>query len=160
MFDEYQSGNEQESTEDEKTTWWLGRWAHVLTIPVWFILFVAFNDRPRDSYVSVVCAYTVLVLSLALGNAFKDLDDVLGHPRALACIAKLMIPHSFALALVVSCVYEWLNISHTLPAWVTHEGRKGSVWYWCGMLPLGGAGYWEGFWMARKLRKHCGVAED
>jgi hypothetical protein len=109
--------------------------------------------------VSVGAAYTVLVFCLALGNAFKDLDDVLGNPHALACIAKLMIPHLFALALVAWGVYEWLNLSRTLPVWVTHEGRKGSVWYWCGMLPLGGAGYWEGFWMAGKLRKHCAVAE-
>jgi hypothetical protein len=42
MFDEYpgvekQSDDEQEFSGDLKSTWWFGRWAHVITIPVWFI---------------------------------------------------------------------------------------------------------------------------
>ena len=165
MFDEYpvvekQSDDEQKSSEDRKSTWWLGRWAHVVTIPVWFILFISFADRPWGAQVSVACAYTVLVLCLTLGYAFQDLDDVLGNPRALAYCAKLLIPHALVLALVVWAVSEWLHLAPTLPSWMTQEGRKGSLWYWCGMLPLAGAGYWQGLWMASKLRRHCQVAEN
>lgn len=156
---ETQSEGRQESSEDENTTWWLGKWAHVLTILAWFVLFVAFSDRPWGAQVAVAGGYTVLVFCVALGNAFKDLDDVTGNPRALISIAKLLIPHAFILALVVWGVSEWFHLRPALPSWVTQEGRKGSLWYWCGMLPLGGAGYAEGFWMARSLRRSCRVAE-
>jgi hypothetical protein len=164
MFDECpgvekQSDARQESSDDQKSTWWLGRWAHVITIPVWFILFVSFADHPWGTYISVAGGYTAFVLCLALGNAFKDMDDVLGNPRALIYIAKLLIPHAFILALIVWGVSEWLHLAPTLPSWLTHEGRKGSLWYWCGMLPLGCAGYCQGLRMASMRRKHCQVDE-
>jgi len=163
MFDEYpvvkQSDDRRESSEDQKTTWWPGRWAHVVTISSWFILFVSFPDCSWGTYVSVAGAYTVFVFCYALGNAFNDLDDVLGDSRALAYILKLMIPHALVLVLIVCGVFERLHLAPTLPAWVTQEGRKGSLWLWCGMLPLGGAAYCQGSWMAKKLRQHCHVAQ-
>ncbi|HEY2861892.1 MAG TPA: hypothetical protein VGJ21_26060 [Terracidiphilus sp.] len=157
---ETQSEGKQEPSENRARTWWLGRWAHVLTMPVWAVLFMSSAEQPWGSYVSVAAAYTVLVFCLALGYAFKDLDDVTGNSRALISIAQLLIPHAFVLAVVVCGVYEWLHLAPSLPSWMTEEGRKGSAWYWCGMAPLGGAGYAEGFWMARRLRRRCPAPED
>jgi hypothetical protein len=164
MFDSLPSAQdeveEQSSLVDRKSTWWLGRWAHVITIPVWFILYISFAEKPWGAHVSVAGGYTALVFSLALGYAFNDWDDVLGNSRAMAYIAKLGILHVFVLALVIWGVSEWLHLAATLPSWVIHEGRKGSVWYWCGILPLAGAGYGEGLWMASRLREHCQTADD
>ena len=149
-----------ESAEPAKPTWWIGPWAHVLTIPVWFILYIAGANTPWGPYVSVGGAWTVLVFCVALGNSFRDSDDLFGNSETLGYVVKLVIPHLAGLALLMVGVYEWLHLKPELPTWMTAEGRKGSLWYWCGMIPLAGGGYCEGFWMARKIRRRIARSDD
>jgi hypothetical protein len=151
---------DKDDRDKVQSSWWLGRWAHVLTIPVWFILFVALNHEPWGDYVAVAVAYTVFVFCLAIGNAFEDSDDYLGNSKAVQFTGILLIPHALVLLLLAWCLSEWFHLATVVPPWVTHEGRKGSLWYWCGMIPLSAAGYWQGMWMATQFRRRFGKRDE
>ena len=150
----------KEPAEPEKPKWWIGPWAHVIAIPVWAVLYFPFSDRPWEPYTSVAGAYTALVFCIALGNSFNNSDDLCGDSRARGYVLRLVIPHLVMLALVMDGVFEWLHLTSMLPAWMIHEGRRGSIWYWCGVSPLAGGGYWEGFWMSRKIKRHLGTGKE
>jgi hypothetical protein len=80
------------------------------------------------------------------------LDDFFGDARVPRCIAKLLIPHIFFLALVISGVSLWFYLKPLLPPWITHEGRKESLWDLFGWLVLAIAGIKQGSWMAGRIK--------
>jgi hypothetical protein len=155
------STDEKSPAEDEnESSPQLWRWAHFPAMLAFGILFIAFSGQPWRWYIAIGGSYTVYVFFFALGSVLRDLDDFFGDPRVPRYIAKLLIPHVFFLVLVILGVYLWFYLKPMLPPWMTHEGRKGSLWDICGWLVLAFAGLAQGSWMAEKIKRQFGESED
>jgi hypothetical protein len=100
------------------------------------------------------------VFFFAFGSVLRDADDFFGDPQVPRCAAKLLIPHIFILSLIITGVSLWFHLRPLLPSWVTHEGRKGSLWDLFGWIVLAGAGIWQGSWMGEKIKRHFRETED
>lgn len=159
MFEDA-STEEKQSEDDAKSNWWVGPWAHVLGGLGFGILIIPLHSYSWGWQVSIAGGYSVLAFCRAFGSAFENADDLLGNPRAVRSVAMLLIPHAAVVLLVVLGVSWWFHIRPELPTWVTHEGRKGSLWYWFGMLPLALAGYAQGAWMAGWIKRQVKAPDD
>jgi hypothetical protein len=148
-------------TDDEnKPSSGLYRWAHFPAGLAFGILFILFSGNPWRWQIAIGGGYTVYVFFFAFGSVLRDADDFFGDTRVPLCAAKLLIPHIFILTLIISGVSLWFHISPLLPSWVTHEGRKESLWDLFGWLILAGAGIWQGSWMAKKIKSRFTEPED
>jgi hypothetical protein len=148
------------SEGDEKPSWWVGRWAHVLALPVFCIVYFPFQKYPWAWHVAIASSYSVFVFCRAFGTTLGDADDFFGNSKVPRLLANLVIPHVLILALIVLGVSLWFHLKPNLPSWVTHEGRKGSLWDLCGWLLLAGAGIWQGSWMAAWIKRHLNERDD
>jgi hypothetical protein len=152
MFDDLET--ETQRTEDEAgASKRRGSWAPLLSVIVWALLYFPFGSKPWGMPLAIAGAYSVFVFGLAFGQTFRDRDDFFGNADVLPYVAKLLIPHVVILAIITWGVSWWSRLEPALPIWMTTEGRKGSVWYWCGALALGGLGFLQGLWMARRLKR-------
>jgi hypothetical protein len=160
MFEDLEAAAQEPVDDEEKSSWWLGPWAHFPAIVVFGVLFFLFKDHAWGWYVAIACSYTVYVFCRAFGSAFKDSDDLFGNSEVPHYLAKLLVPHALIVALIMLGVFLWFYLKPSLPSWLTHEGRKGSLWDLLGWLVLAGAGIKQGFWMADKLKRLCGQCDD
>lgn len=124
------------------------------------ILIILFHGRSWGWQIAIGGGYTVYVFFFALGSVLRGLDDFLGDPKVLRCTAKLLIPHAFFLTLILSGVSLWFHLKLMLPSWLTHEGRKESLWDLLGWLALAIAGIVQGSWMGGRLKRWLGKPED
>jgi hypothetical protein len=158
---EDQTGNDRQPPEgDEKPPPGLYRWAHFPAMLAFGLLFIAFRGQRWRWHIAIGGSYTVYVFFFAFGSELRDLDDFFGDARVPRCIAKLLIPHIFFLALVISGVSLWFYLKPMLPPWLTHEGRKESLWDLFGWLVLAIAGIKQGSLMAGKIKCRFGETED
>jgi len=165
MFDDLDASEQktegpQEPVDKNNSSVGLYRWAHFPAILVFAILIIPLHSHPWGWQIAIAGGYTVYVFWFAFGLVLKDADDFLGDPRVPKYGAELLIPHALILTLIIFCVSEWFRLKPILPEWVTHEGRKGSLWDLCGWVALAGAGIWQGFWMGKKIKRRFGEPED
>jgi hypothetical protein len=149
----------EDTDDEEESSSGLYRWAHLPAMLVFGIFFIALSNSPLRWYVSVGSAYTIYVFFFAFGTVLKDLDDFFGDSRVSLYAAKLLIPHILILSLVLMGVFLWFRARQSLPDWVIHEGRKGSLWDVFGWLVLAFTGIAQGTWMGKKVRLMLGKAE-
>jgi len=138
----------------------LYRWAHFPALLIFGILFILFRGQDWRWQIAIGGAYTVYVFFFAFGSVFDSADDFFGDSRVPKYFLKLLIPHTLILTLVISGVSLWFHFKPMLPSWLTHEGRKGSLWDLCGWLVLAGAGISQGFWMAGKTKRLIGDPQN
>jgi hypothetical protein len=131
----------------------LYRWAHFPAGLVFAILIIPLHRFHWGWQIAIAGGYTVYVFWFAFGMVLRNADDFFGDPRVPKFAAELLLPHAFMLVFVVLGVTEWFHLKPILPAWATHEGRRGSLWMQFGFLTLAGAGIAEGFWMGKKVKQ-------
>jgi hypothetical protein len=142
-----------ESAEQAATSsYGLGRWAHFPAMGVFGILFVLMHDHPWRWYVAIDGAYTVYVFGFAIGSIIKDFDDFFGSPEIQRCALKQMIPHVPILAVLNFGIFLWFHLNTILPALMTTEGRKESLFEFLGWVVLAAAGITQGIWMAKRIK--------
>jgi hypothetical protein len=166
MFDDLETeekkteGDRTSSEDKRKSSWWIGRWAHVIAIPVFCALYFPFQERSWSLPVAIIAAYIVFMLCCTCGLAFKDADDLLGRPETERYMASLVVRQVFVLALVSLGAFLWIYLRGILPTWVTYEGRKGSLWDYCGLLLAYVMAVREASWMAARIKRRFRSSED
>jgi hypothetical protein len=159
MFDdletaEKQTEDEQTPAEDEKEPhWWIGPWAHVIAGVVFCLLYFPLKDRFWSWQVAITVTYVVFMLCCTCGLSFKDADDFFGNFQVPFYMGTLLIRQVFVLTLISLGAYLWFRLRTVLPAWVTQEGRRMSVWDLCGILLAYWAAVREASWMAEKIKR-------
>jgi len=144
MFDDLETAEKkfksnQAEVEAADTTWddstpndtWgnysaTGRLGVVLAGVTFCILFFPFMHRPWGLPVATLCAYTVLVFSLAFRDENCSLDRTQVQEK-LPLFAAMHLP--FLLA-VYGIVLEWTHLASDMPNWLTVRGRRGSLYEW------------------------------
>jgi hypothetical protein len=158
---ENQAQETQKPSEEEgQPSRWLSRWSHVIAGLVFCLLYFPFQSHPWCWPVAIAGSYTVFAFAIALGLAFDNTDDFFGDPRAPKNVAKLLMPHTLILALIILAAYLWLRLKSILPPWITHESHRGSWWDLCLLLLVWFAGTREGVWMAGRIKSGLPERED
>jgi hypothetical protein len=157
---EDQTKDDQKPSEDgEKSSWWIGRWAHVITIAIFCLLYLPFQDRSWSWQVAITLSYVVFMLCCTCGLAFKDADDFFGNLQVPRYMATLLIRQVFVLVLISLGAYLWHYFKSILPAWVTHEGKV-PLWDLCGIYLAYRVAVKEALWMADKIKRQFPEPED
>jgi hypothetical protein len=166
MFDdldtaESKTEDEQKSSEDQqKSSWWIGRWAHVIAGVVFCLLYFPFENRFWSWQLAITLSYTVFMLCCTCGLSFQDADDFFGNLQVPRYMAILLIRQVFVLMLISLGAYLWFHLRAILPAWTTHEGRRGSLWDLCGLLLAYKVAVREATWMAAKIKRRSAELDD
>src|SRR5580692_11215978 len=84
----------------EKPSWWIGRWAHVIAMVVFCLLYFPFQDRFWSWQIAITLSYVVFMLCCTCGMAFQDADDFFGNLQVSRYMAMLLIRQAFVLALI------------------------------------------------------------
>jgi hypothetical protein len=100
------------------------------------------------------------VFGLAIGSIIKDLDDLFGDAEIGKDARRLLIRHAAVLAVLTGGISLCFQLRTLLPSWMTHEGRKQSLWDFLGWLALAAAGITQGIWMAGKIKRRLGKPQD
>jgi len=164
MFDdldvtERKTEDEQSPADDEKeSSWWIGRWAHVIAGVVFCLLYFPFKDRFWSWQVAITLTYVVFMLCCTCGMAFKDADDFFGNLQVPRYMGALLIRQVFVLTLISLGAYLWFRLRATLPAWATREGKI-PLWDLCGILLAYWAAVKEASWMAEKIKSRIRETE-
>jgi hypothetical protein len=166
MFDESadidkQGEDKQKISEDHQaSSWWVGRWAHVIAGVVFCMLYFPFEDRSWGWQLAITLSYVVFMLCCTCGIAFRDSDDFFGSPEVWQYLATLLVRQVSVLALVSLGAYLWRCLIPFLPEWVTHESRRGSIWDLCGLLLAYYIAVREASWMATRIKRRFPELED
>jgi hypothetical protein len=150
---------EKPSEDVEKSSWWIGRWAHVIAGLVFCLLYFPFQGRLWSWEVSITLSYVVFMLCCTCGMAFRDSDDFFGNLEVSRYMAILLVRQAFVLALISIGAYLWHYLKSVLPAWVT-EGRRLPLWDLCGLLLAYWAAIREASWMADKIKRRFPEPEN
>jgi hypothetical protein len=166
MFDDLETAENKteepqtpEEDEDASSSQ-LYRWAHFPALLVFAVLIIPLHRHPWGWQIAIAGGYTAYVFWFAFGSVLNSADDFFGDSRVPKYAVELLLPHALILALVVLGVTEWFHLKPLLPEWVTHEGRKGSLWMLFGWLLLASAGIWQGSWMAKKIKRRFKETAD
>ncbi len=152
---------EQKPSEDvERSSWWIGRWAHVIAGVVFCLLYFPLEDRFWSWQVAITLSYIVFMFCCTCGLAFKDADDFFGNLQVPRYIGALLIRQVIVLALISLGLYLWRHLEAFLPVWVTYRGRRLSLWDYCGIVLVYLAAVKEASWMANKIKARFGEQED
>jgi hypothetical protein len=166
MFDDLDTAESkteisQNRFEDEqRSSWWIGRWAHVISIAVFGLVYVPFDDYAWNWQVAITVAYIVFMLCCTCGLAFKDSDDLLGSPEVQGYMAKLLVRQSIILVLVSLGLYLWRYVIPMLPLWLTYRGRKMSLWDYGGIILTYFVAVKEASWMSARIKSKFPETED
>ena len=138
----------------------ISRWSVLVAMAVFCLLYFPFQNYPWSWLVAIAGSYTVIAFGFAVGSVVKDADDFFGDPRVPKSLTTLLLPHAVILIPIMSGAYLWLHFQSKLPHWLTVEGRKGSLWDYCGILLGVIAAGREAEWMASKIKRQCEECED
>jgi len=150
-----QQDKQQESLETaEVTSWWIGRWAHVIAGLVFCMLYFPLSNHIWSWQVAVTLSYIVFMLCCTCGLSFQDSDDFFGSPEVVKYIAILMMRQFVILALISLCAFEWRHLIPILPSWTTAKAiRNLSFWEFGGIIAVYIIAIREATWMAKKLKQ-------
>jgi len=113
----------------EVTSWWIGRWAHVIAGLVFCLVYFPLDDRIWSWQVAATLSYIVFVLCCTCGLSFQDSDDFFGNLPVARFMAGLLVRQFFILALISLVFYEWRHVIPSLPSWATERAiRNLSLW--------------------------------
>ena len=158
MTDDYidlksqQNGDEQSQETEEVTSWWIGRWSHVIAGGVFCILYFPLSDHVWSWQVAVTLSYIVFMLCCACGLSFQDSDDL--SDEIAQYMGILLVRQFFVLALISFCAFGWRHLIPFLPSWATARGiRNLSLWEVGGIIAVYVVALREATWMARKIKQ-------
>jgi hypothetical protein len=158
---ENQTEGDQNTTEsNEKSSWWIGRWAHVIAGLSFCLLYFPFQNHSWIWLVAIMLTYIVFMFCCTCGMAFQDSDDFFGNLQVSRFMAKLLMRQVFVLMLISFGAYLWLRLKTILPDWMTYESRRGSLWDFCGLILFYWAAVKEASWMARKIKRQFSEDEN
>jgi hypothetical protein len=167
MFDDLETAESkteeisQNSSEDQQTSsWWIGRWSHVIAGVVFCLLYFPFDGYSWSWQVAITVAYIVFMLCCTCGMAFKDSDDFFGSFTVQEYMAKLLVRQILVLALVSLALYLWRYFIPQLPTWLTARGRRMSLWDYCGLILTYVVAVREASWMAAKIKRQFPVLDQ
>ena len=112
-----QSDDEKPEVADEVTSWWIGRWAHVIALVVFAFLYFPLSDHVWTWLVAATVSYIVFMLCCTCGLSFQDSDDFFGNPEVIGYMAILLLRQTFVFAVICLFAYLWRYLTPILPAW-------------------------------------------
>jgi hypothetical protein len=151
--------DEGEARDRAKSSWWIGRWAHVIAMVVFSLLYFPFADRFWSWQVAITLSYIVFMLCCTCGLAFRDSDDFFGNLRVAQFMGDLLIRQIVILALVSVGAYFWHYLKQILPAWFAQTDRL-SMWDLFGLLLAYVVAVREASWMANNIRRRFPELEE
>jgi hypothetical protein len=151
----HQQDNDQQPQETEEvTSWWIGRWSHVIAGGVFCVLYFPLSDHIWSWQVAVTLSYVVFMLCCTCGLSFQDSDDLFGSPEIARYIGVLLVRQVFILALISLCAFEWRHLISVLPSWATARAiRNLSLWEVGGVIVVYVVAIREAAWMAKKIKQ-------
>ena len=160
MPDDYIDLNNQQDEEQkplktaEVTSWWIGRWAHVIAGVAFCVLYFPLSNHIWSWQLAVTLAYVVFMLCCTCGLSFQDSDDFFGSPEVVKYMAILLVRQFFILILISLFFFEWRQLIPILPNWATVKAiRNLSLWEFCGILAVYAVAVREATWMAKKIKQ-------
>jgi di/tricarboxylate transporter len=138
--------------DEQRPHWWIGPWAHVIAGVFFCLIYFPLDQYTWSWQFAVSLTYIVFMLCCTCGLAFKDSDDFFGNLRVQEFIGKLLFRQIFVLALVSGAAYLWRYSKSVLPDWVSHEGRRMSLWDYFGIILFYAIAVREAKWMAAKIK--------
>ncbi len=166
MFDDLDTAEnkteeaQKTSEGEQKSSWWIGRWAHVIALVPFCLIYFPFSERAWSWQVAVTISYIVFMLCCTCGLAFRDSDDFFGNLQVPRYVAGLLIRQIIVLALVSLGAYLWRHAIPALPKWATQEGRRISLWDTGGIVLVYVVAIREASWMANKIKSKFPELED
>jgi hypothetical protein len=149
---EKQTEDGQSSSEgNERSSWWIGRWAHVIAGLSFCLLYFPFQNHSWSWLVAITLTYIVFMFCCTCGLAFQDSDDFFGNLQVSGFMAMLLMRQVFVLLLIILGAYLWLRLKTILPAWATHEGKV-PLWDYCGLMLFYWAAVQEAKWMSKRIK--------
>lgn len=140
------------SNNDQQSSWWIGRWSHVIAMIVFSLLYFPFADRFWSWQVAITVSYIMFMLCCTCGMAFRDSDDFFGNLTVAQYMGDLLIRQIVILALVSVVAYFWRYLKQVLPAWIAQTGHRLSLWDMFGLVLAYVIAVREASWMANKIK--------
>jgi hypothetical protein len=150
-----QSEGKQEPCEDEEiSSWWIGRWAHVIAVVFFCVLYFPLNNHVWSWQVAVTLSYIVFMFCCTCGLSFQDSDDFFGNLAVPEYMVGLLVRQIAIFALICLCAYEWRHLIPYLPDWANARViRNLSLWEFGGILLVYFVAIREATWMAKKIKR-------
>ena len=140
------------STDGEKSSWWIGRWAHVIAMVFFSVLYFPFSEHFWSWQLAIAGSYIVFILCCTCGLAFRDSDDFFGNLQVWQYLGKLLVRQILILILVSVGAYLWRYLEHVLPASIAQRGSRLSLWDLFGLMIAYVVAIREAAWMANKIK--------
>jgi len=138
----------------EVTSWWIGRWSHVIAGLLFCIVYFPLDDRIWSWQVAATLSYVVFVLCCTCGLSFQDSDDFFGNLPVAKFMGSLLARQSVILALISLGLYEWRHVIPFLPTWANERAiRNLSLWEVAGIIAVYVIAVREAKWMAKKIKQ-------
>ena len=160
MPDDYVDLNGRQDHEEEPpekaevTSWWIGRWAHVIAGLLFCLVYFPLDDRVWSWQVAATLSYVVFMLCCTCGLSFQDSDDLFGNLPVARYMGSLLVRQFVILALISIGLYEWRHVIPALPSWATGRAiRNLSLWELVGIIAVYVVAVREATWMAKKIKK-------
>jgi len=144
----------------EVTSWWIGRWSHVIALLVFCIVYFPLTDRIWSWQVAATLSYIVFMFCCTCGLSFQDSDDFFGNLPVARFMASLLVRQFLILALISLGLYEWRHVIPALPSWATERARNLSLWDVAGIIVLYVIAVREATWMAKKIKQQFPEIEE
>ena len=160
MSDDYIDLNHTQEDEQkppetaEVTSWWIGRWSHVIALFAFGIVYLPFDDRIWGWQVAATFSYIVFMLCCTCGLSFQDSDDFFGNLPVARFMGSLLVRQFVILALISLGLYEWRHLIRFLPTWANERAiRNLSLWEVAGIIVVYVIAVREATWMAKKIKQ-------
>ncbi len=163
MFDDLDTAEQKTEKPSkpakQRSSWWIGRWAHVIAGLVFCVLYFPFDRYAWSWQVAATVAYIVFMLCCTCGLSFKDSDDFFGNFRVPEYMATLFARQILVLALVSAGAWIWHRLIPILPSWAT-QGPRLPLWDLFGIILFYLVAVKEASWMAAKIKSKFPELED
>ena len=146
------SEEEQQKEEQKQTSWWIGRWSHVLAGLSFCLVYFPFSGSALNPLAAIMVAYLVFMVCCACGLSFRDSDDLLGSQPVQRYMGTLLLKQVLILAAIAGVAYAWVFLRGVLPAWAT-EGKRLPLWDVVGIVLAYYLGVSEARWIAVRIRE-------
>ncbi len=144
----------EQAEPEEVSSWWIGRWAHVIAGVLFCILYFPLSDRRWSWLVAVTVSYIVFMLCCTCGLSFQDSDEFFGSPEVIRYIGLLLVRQILIIALISLVAYLWRYLIPMLPSWANARAyRNLSLWELGGVVLVYYVAVKEATWMARKIKQ-------
>jgi hypothetical protein len=160
MPDGYVDLNSQDTAEPDKskaeevTSWWIGRWSHVIAGTLFCVLYFPLSSYIWSWQVAATLSYIVFMFCCTCGLSFQDSDEFFGNLAVPEYMGSLLARQILILALISLGLYEWHHLIPFLPTWATARAiRNLSNWEFGGILLIYFIAVKEAKWMAKKIKK-------